>query len=105
MHVVYVVGWRVKEGREEEAKQLVKANFEHIEQEKRGNVLFATHQSKDDARRFWMYEIWQSQEAVDDHESSSWFKEKYKAKLKPIVENDSIIFDNLALVDVRGLFG
>jgi quinol monooxygenase YgiN len=52
-----------------------------------------------------MYEIWQSQEAVDDHESSSWFKEKYKAKLKPIVENDSIIFDNLALVDVRGLFG
>lgn len=100
--VVYVVSWKVKDGHIEKAKQLVQENFEHIKKEEQGNLAFATHQSKEDSHRFWMYEVWETQEAVDAHENSAWFKNQYKAQLKPIVEDDSIIFDNLSLTNGKG---
>jgi len=103
MKTIYFVRWIVKEGNEEKAKELLKANFDHISNTEQGNVIFITHQSVENPREFWMYEVWENQEAVDKHENSRWFREGYKEVLRPIVEPDSVTFGNVKVLQARGV--
>lgn len=103
MKVVYFVRWVVTEGNEATAKALLKDNFERIATREKGNVVFVTHQSVENPREFWMYEVWEDQASVDKHESSKWFKEEYKATLRPIVDPNSIIFGNAQILHAKGL--
>jgi hypothetical protein len=44
---------------------------------------------------------WESQEAVDAHESSARF-EDYESKLRPLVDGDVVLFGNAAPIAVKG---
>jgi len=70
-------------------------------QQEKGNIVFAIHRSTENPDEFWIYETWESQEAVDAHESSARFEE-YKSKLRPLVEGDAVFFGNAAPFAVKG---
>jgi hypothetical protein len=44
---------------------------------------------------------WESQEAVDAHESRARF-EDYKSKLRPLVDRDVVLFGNAAPIAIKG---
>jgi quinol monooxygenase YgiN len=90
MAISYVVRMRAREGREAAVEQLLLSNLERVREE-HGNVAFAVHRSRRDAREFWLYETWVDLAAVEEHESGAAFKE-YKEALRPLVEPDSVLF-------------
>ncbi|PWF63123.1 antibiotic biosynthesis monooxygenase [Shewanella sp. BC20] len=51
-------------------KQLVKATLTEV-----GCLEYTLHQSIEDADQFWMYEVWQSQAALDAHMASPHFND------------------------------
>lgn len=69
--------------------------------EEPGRVAFALHRPKDDPNEFWIYETWESEEAVGAHESSAPFLE-YRERLRPLVEGDSVVWGNTSPFAVKG---
>ena len=98
--VTYFVRMTAKEGKAEEVAETLGINF-RIVQEERGNVVYALHRSTEDPNEFWIYETWESQEAVDAHEGSPRFA-AYKDKLRPLVDGDTVLFGNAAPMAVLG---
>jgi quinol monooxygenase YgiN len=99
--VTYFVRMVAKEGRAEEVQQLLLENPRRIEQGEPGNLAFGVHRSIDNPNEFWLYETWTSQEAVEAHESGAAFQ-LYKEALRPLVDPDSVLFDNCVPVKVLG---
>ncbi|MCA1716204.1 MAG: antibiotic biosynthesis monooxygenase [Actinobacteria bacterium] len=66
-----------------------------------GNLAFAVHRSTDNPDEFWLYETWESQEAVDAHESGPAFVQ-YKDRLRPLVDGDTVLFGNVTPIAVLG---
>ena len=50
---------------------------------------------------FWLYETWESEEAVEAHESGDAFA-SYKERLRPLVDPDSVIYGNCEPLKVLG---
>ena len=98
--VVYFVRMRAKENHAEEVRELLLENFANVEKDP-GNVTFAVHRSRDDSNEFWMYEVWESQEAVDTHESSTEFLD-YRKRVRPLVDGESVVWGNTSLLAVAG---
>jgi quinol monooxygenase YgiN len=99
--VTYFVRMVAKEGMAEEVQELLLTNVGRIQEGERGNLAFAVHRSTDDPNEFWLYETWESLEAVEAHESGPAFQ-RYKEKLRPMVEADSVIFGNTTPIAVLG---
>ena len=99
--VTYFVRMVAKEGMAEEVQELLLTNVRRIREGEQGNLAFAVHRSMDNPNEFWLYETWESLEAVEAHESGADFQE-YKEKLRPMVEGDSVIFGNTTPIEVLG---
>ena len=99
--VAYFVRMVAKEGMAEEVQELLLTNVTRIREGEQGNLVFAVHRSMDNPNEFWLYETWESLEAVEAHESGPEFQE-YKEKLRPMVEGDSVIFGNTTPIEVLG---
>jgi quinol monooxygenase YgiN len=67
--VTYFVRMVAKEGKAEEVQELLLTNPKRIRQGEPGNIVFAVHRPVDNPNEFWLYETWQSLEAVEAHES------------------------------------
>ncbi len=99
--VTYFVRMVAKEGMAEEVQELLLTNVTRIREGEQGNLAFAVHRSTDNPNEFWLYETWESLEAVEAHESGPEFQE-YKERLRPMVEGDSVIFGNTTPIAVLG---
>jgi (4S)-4-hydroxy-5-phosphonooxypentane-2,3-dione isomerase len=99
--VSYFVRMRAKEGQAERVLELLLQNPARIEKGEPGNLAFGVHRSTDDPNEFWLYETWESQEAVEAHESGAPFV-RYKEELRPLVDPDSVLFGNTIPVKVLG---
>jgi quinol monooxygenase YgiN len=99
--VSYFVRMRAKEGQAERVLELLLRNPRRIEQGEPGNLAFGVHRSTDDPDEFWLYETWESGEAVDAHESGDAFQ-RYKEELRPLVDPDSVLFGNTVPIKVLG---
>ncbi len=62
-------------GHEEEVIQFLKVMTEHTRQEP-GNIMYLAHRSPSEPRRFFLYEQYTGQEAIDAHRAAPYF-EKY----------------------------
>jgi heme-degrading monooxygenase HmoA len=58
-------------------------------------------QQADAEDEFWLYETWESEEAVNKHESGEEFKQ-YKENLRLLVEGESVIWGNTEPVQILG---
>ena len=100
--VAYLVRMVAKEGMAEEVREQLLSN-PAISEGEEGSILFALHSSKEDPNEFWIYEVWDSEEAVNAHESSEPLLE-YREKLRPMVEGESVVWGNTEPFAVR-LYG
>jgi quinol monooxygenase YgiN len=98
--VTYFVRMRAREGQADRVLELLLTNPRRIEAGEPGNLAFAVHRSRDDPSEFWLYETWESEAAVDAHESGEAFA-AYKEELRPLVEDD-VLFGNTTPVKVLG---
>src|SRR5262245_12218086 len=99
--VSYFVRMRDKEGQADRVLQLLLENPRRIEGGEPGNIAFGVHRSIDDPDEFWLYETWESLEAVEAHESGPAFS-RYKEELRPLVDPESLVFGNTTPVKVLG---
>lgn len=99
--VTYFVRMVAKEGEAERVLELLLSNPRRIEQGEPGNLAFGVHRSTENPNEFWLYETWESEAAVEAHESGEAFG-RYKEELRPLVEEDSVLFGNAVPVKVLG---
>jgi quinol monooxygenase YgiN len=99
--VTYIVRMVAKDGNADRVQELLLENPRRIEQGEPGNLAFAVHRSTENPNEFWLYETWESEEAVAAHESGEAFK-RYKETLRPLVDPDSVLFGNCVPVKVLG---
>lgn len=99
--VSYFVRMRARPGQADRVLELLLTNPKRIESGEPGNLAFGVHRSRDDPNEFWLYETWKDEAAVDAHESGDAFK-AYKEELRPLVEDDSVLFGNTTPVKVLG---
>ena len=72
--IVLAVEWRAHEGSEDEAFQMFLMLQEASRQEP-GCLMYIVHRSLADHRRFFIYEQYRDDAAVDAHRNSSHFKQ------------------------------
>jgi quinol monooxygenase YgiN len=101
MAVSYFVRMVAKDGKADEVEELLLVNPRRIEAGEPGNLAFGVHRSTDNPNEFWLYETWESKEAVEKHESGEEFK-RYKEALRPMVDPDSVVFGNTVPIKVLG---
>jgi quinol monooxygenase YgiN len=99
--VTYFVRMVAKEGQADAVLELLLENPRRIEAGEPGNLAFAVHRSTQDSNEFWLYETWESEEAVEAHESGEEF-ESYKERLRPLVDPDSVIYGDCEPLKVLG---
>jgi quinol monooxygenase YgiN len=99
--VTYIVRMVAKDGNADRVQELLLENPRRIEQGEPGNLAFAVHRSTENPNEFWLYETWESEEAVAAHESGEAFK-RYKETLRPLIDPDSVLFGNCVPVKVLG---
>ena len=99
--LTYFVRMTAKPGQADAVLDLLLINPRRIEEGEEGNLAFAVHRSLDDPNEFWLYETWESEEAVERHESGEAFSE-YKERLRPLVEPDSVLFGNRMPIKALG---
>ena len=90
-----------KEGEADRVLELLLSNPRRIEEGEPGNVAFGVHCSTENPNEFWLYETWVGEAAVEVHESGDAFA-RYKEKLRPLVDPDSVIFGNTVPVKILG---
>ncbi|HMG27754.1 MAG TPA: putative quinol monooxygenase [Acidimicrobiia bacterium] len=98
--VTYFVRMVAKEGKADEVLELLLVNPRRIEAGEPGNLAFGVHRSMDNPNEFWLYETWESEDAVAAHESGDEFR-RYKEALRPLVEPD-VLFGNAEPLKVLG---
>jgi quinol monooxygenase YgiN len=99
--VTYFVRMVAKDDMAEKVQEHLLTNVTRIREGEPGNLAFAVHRSTENRNEFWLYETWESEEAVAAHESGPAF-EGYKQMLRPMVEGDSVIFGNTTPIAVLG---
>jgi quinol monooxygenase YgiN len=99
--VTYFVRMTAKPGQADAVLDLLLINPRRIEEGEEGNLAFAVHRSLDDPNEFWLYETWESEEAVERHESGEAFAD-YRERLRPLVEPDSVLFGNCRPIKALG---
>jgi quinol monooxygenase YgiN len=84
--ICVAVTYVVKHGHENEAAELFRKMTAHTRAEP-GCRLYVAHRSTTDPRRFFLYEQYVDQAALDAHRAASYFEEYVKEGLFPIIES------------------
>ena len=101
MVVTYFVRMVAKEGEAERVLELMLENPRRIEAGEPGNLAFGVHRSRRNPNEFWLYETWESEEAVERHESGPEFR-RYRSTIGPLVDPESVVFGDTEPVTVLG---
>ncbi len=72
--VVLLVQFVVKPGQEKRAQELIRIMSEHSRKEP-GCVQYVGHQSTEDPRRFFFYESYKDDDALQAHRNAPYFRE------------------------------
>jgi (4S)-4-hydroxy-5-phosphonooxypentane-2,3-dione isomerase len=83
--IVLRVDMVVKTGTEAQCLEIIRKLQEHTRQEP-GAVHYAGHQSKENPRHFFMYEVYKDEAALQAHRSAPHFKQYVEGGLTAIVE-------------------
>ena len=83
--IVLRVDMLVKPGAESQCLDIIRKLQEHTRQEP-GCVYYAGHQSKEDSRRFLMYEVYRDEAALQAHRDAPHYKQYVEGGLSAIVE-------------------
>ncbi|HSM85448.1 MAG TPA: putative quinol monooxygenase [Candidatus Limnocylindrales bacterium] len=86
--IVLKVDMLVKPGTEEKCKEYIRVLHERSRKEP-GCVQYVGHQSTEDPRKFFFYEVYKDQAALQAHRDSAHFKEYVLGGLDGIVEERS----------------
>jgi quinol monooxygenase YgiN len=84
--IVLKVDMLVKPGTETQCKEYIRAMQEHSRQES-GCLLYIGHQSIEDSRKFFFYEQYVDQAALDFHRNAPYFKQYVIGGLDGIMEH------------------
>ncbi len=80
------VTYVIKAGHEQEAVELFRTLTEHTRAEP-GCRMYLAHRSTTDPRRFFLYEQYDDQAALDAHRGAPYFEQYVKEGLFPIIES------------------
>ena len=83
--IVLKVDMLVKPGAEEKCKELIRIMQDHSRKEA-GCLLYIGHQSVEDPRRFFFYEQYADQAALEFHRNAPYFKQYVTGGLDTIME-------------------
>ena len=86
--IVLKVDMLVKPGMEEKCKELIRIMQEHSRQEP-GCVQYVGHQSTENPRRFFFYEVYKDEAALQAHRDAPYFKQYVHGGLDGIMESRS----------------
>jgi quinol monooxygenase YgiN len=86
--ICVAVIYMVKPGREEKAAELFRTLTEYTRAEP-GCRMYLAHRSTSDARRFFLYEQYDDQAALDAHRAAPHFEKYVKEGLLPMIESRS----------------
>jgi len=75
-----------KPGNEAEVIAIVGKMSEHTRQEP-GNLMYLLHRSVAEPRKFFLYEQYEDQAAIEAHRAAPYFKEYVLEKLIPLLES------------------
>jgi quinol monooxygenase YgiN len=84
--IVLKVDMLVKPGTEEQCKELIRIMQDHSRKEA-GCLLYIGHQSVEDPRRFFFYEQYADQAALELHRNAPYFKQYVTGGLDTIMEH------------------
>ncbi len=84
--IVLKVDMLVKPGAEAKCKELIRIMQEHSRKE-RGCVQYVGHQSTEESRRFFFYEVYKDEAALQAHRDAPYFKQYVHGGLDPIMES------------------
>lgn len=84
--VCLAVTFVVKEGHEEEAVRFFRLLTEHTRREP-GNIMYLAHRAATEPRRFFLYEQYTDQGALDAHRAAEHFQQYAKNGLFNIIES------------------
>lgn len=84
--ICVAVTYVIKPGHEEEAANLFRTLTVHTRREP-GCRMYVAHRSPTDRRRFFLYEQYVDQAALDAHRASAHFAEYAKGQLFPLIES------------------
>jgi len=83
--VVLAVTWMAKPGHEDEVAELFRKLTAASRQET-GCLMYLVHRHKTDAQRFFIYEQYRDDAAIEAHRNSQHFQEYAVAKLRQIAD-------------------
>jgi quinol monooxygenase YgiN len=86
--ICVAVTYVAKPGHEEEAAELFRKMTTHTRAEP-GCQMYVAHRSKVDRRRFFLYEQYTDQAALDAHRAAPYFEQYVKEGLFPIIDSRS----------------
>ena len=93
--IVLAVTWIAKSGREEEAAALFRTLTE-LSRKEPGCLMYQVHRSQKDRERFFIYEQYRNEAALDLHRNSPHFLEYARNQLPKIAERkDGELYDPL----------
>jgi quinol monooxygenase YgiN len=84
--ICVAVTYVVKPGHEDEADELFRMMTEYTRAEP-GCRMYVAHRSTSDPRRFFLYEQYVDQAALDAHRDAPYFEQYVKEGLFPIIES------------------
>ena len=80
---------RIRAGAEPQAARVLGELHRHTRQEP-GNLIYNAHQSLEDPRQFFLYELYVDAAALEAHRASPHFRELATGVLYPLVEERAI---------------
>ena len=86
--IVLKVDMLVKPGTEEECKKFIRLLQQYSRQEA-GCLMYIGHQSSENPRKFFLYEQYKDQAALDAHRNAPYFKQYVHGGLDAIMESRS----------------
>jgi quinol monooxygenase YgiN len=84
--IVLKVDMLVKTGAEEKCRELIHILQENTRREP-GCVQYVGHQSKENPRRFFFYEVYKDEAALQAHRDAPYFKQYVSGDLSAILES------------------
>ena len=86
---VLVAEFTVRPGGEARVAEMIRSLAEQVRNEP-GNVLFEVHTRADDARAYWVYEIYRDEEAFQAHLAAP-YGARFNAELQDLIEEDGSV--------------
>ena len=86
---ILIAEFTVRPGGEARVAEMIRSLAEQVRNEP-GNVLFEVHTRADDARAYWVYEIYRDEKAFRAHIAAP-YGARFNAELKDLIEEDGSV--------------